>query len=232
MATKNQIEANRENASRSTGPRTESGKQSSSRNHLTLGLYTRQEYVKPEERDIYREFRETMYRELAPATLLEESLTSEITSASWRLRRCAAAEGELADYADHDPLLDESKEKIIRSLERARAAAHSILHRSVNQLRKLQAARIAESEIGFELSGPQTTSTALAIPAPQLASNCKTPTALAIPAPQLASNCKTPAEPALPAPQTPRNAPCPCRSGEKFKRCCGRNAPPVLNRAA
>jgi uncharacterized protein YecA (UPF0149 family) len=215
MATQNQIEANRENASRSTGPRTESGKQSSSRNHLTLGLYTRQDYVKPEERDIYREFCETMYRELAPATLLEESLTSEITSASWRLRRCAAAEGELADYADHDPLLDESKEKTIRSLERARAAAHSILHRSVNQLRKLQAARIAQSEIGFELSGTQPSSAALAVPAPQLA-----------------SNCKTPAAPEPPAPQTPRNAPCPCRSGEKFKRCCGRNAPPVLNRAA
>ena len=28
--------------------------------------------------------------------------------------------------------------------------------------------------------------------------------------------------------QTPRNAPCPCRSGEKFKRCCGKAAPPVL----
>ena len=29
--------------------------------------------------------------------------------------------------------------------------------------------------------------------------------------------------------QTPRNAPCPCKSGEKYKRCCGKNAPPVLN---
>jgi hypothetical protein len=33
-------------------------------------------------------------------------------------------------------------------------------------------------------------------------------------------------------PQTPRNAPCPCGSGEKYKRCCGRNAPPVLSEAA
>jgi hypothetical protein len=28
--------------------------------------------------------------------------------------------------------------------------------------------------------------------------------------------------------QTPRNAPCPCGSGVKFKRCCGRGAPPLL----
>ncbi len=35
-----------------------------------------------------------------------------------------------------------------------------------------------------------------------------------------------------PTPQTPRNALCPCGSKLKFKRCCGRNAPPVLSRAA
>ncbi|MBL8178352.1 MAG: SEC-C domain-containing protein [Bryobacterales bacterium] len=33
-------------------------------------------------------------------------------------------------------------------------------------------------------------------------------------------------------PQTPRNASCPCGSGDKYKRCCGKNAPPVLSRAA
>jgi hypothetical protein len=32
--------------------------------------------------------------------------------------------------------------------------------------------------------------------------------------------------------QTPRNALCPCGSKLKFKRCCGKNAPPVLSRAA
>ena len=41
-----------------------------------------------------------------------------------------------------------------------------------------------------------------------------------------------PAEPPQPTPirqtSTPRNAPCPCRSGEKYKRCCGKAAPPVL----
>lgn len=32
--------------------------------------------------------------------------------------------------------------------------------------------------------------------------------------------------------QTPRNAACPCGSKLKYKRCCGRNAPPVLSQAA
>ena len=31
---------------------------------------------------------------------------------------------------------------------------------------------------------------------------------------------------------TPRNATCPCGSGNKYKRCCGKDAPPVLNQAA
>ena len=29
-----------------------------------------------------------------------------------------------------------------------------------------------------------------------------------------------------------RNSPCPCGSGQKYKRCCGVNAPPILNNAA
>lgn len=36
------------------------------------------------------------------------------------------------------------------------------------------------------------------------------------------------AQPEIPAqPPIARNAPCPCRSGQKYKRCCGRLAPPL-----
>jgi hypothetical protein len=154
MPSISQLNANRENATHSTGPRTEAGKAASSLNHLTLGLYTRADYVKPEERELYKEFCETMFAELQPATLLEQTLAAEITGASWRLRRCSAAEAELADYALMDPLLDEDEatQKKLRSIERARAAAHSLLHRAINQLRKLQTCR----ENGFELSGGKT----------------------------------------------------------------------------
>ena len=42
-----------------------------------------------------------------------------------------------------------------------------------------------------------------------------------------------PQPPAAAAPKmTPRNAPCPCGSGAKYKRCCGPDATPVLNRVA
>jgi hypothetical protein len=47
---------------------------------------------------------------------------------------------------------------------------------------------------------------------------------------------ETPQKPAASSfcnpPATPRNALCPCGSGAKYKRCCGKNAPPVLNKGA
>jgi len=168
MTTDSRLHANRQNATHSTGPLTEAGKAASSRNALTMGLYTRSDYVKPEERDLYKEFCETMYDQLNPAGLLEESFVSEITGATWRLRRCSNVEGELADYAPCDPMLDElfedgtarpyphegsaqtaafGREKTRRSIERARAAAHSLLHRSINQLRKLQTERATREQI-------------------------------------------------------------------------------------
>jgi hypothetical protein len=150
MATIAQFIANLQNAQSSTGPRTESGKANSSLNALTMGLYTRTDYVKPEERDIYKEFCETMYAELCPASLLEETLVSEITGASWRLRRCNAADAGLADF-------DEATDKLRRSVERARSSSTSILHRGINQLRRLQSGHAAK---------------AASVQAPVLASNC------------------------------------------------------------
>jgi hypothetical protein len=141
MATLKQIEANRLNATHSTGPRTEPGREASAQNRLTLGLFTRRDYVKPEERDLYKEFCEGFYSELSPEGHIETSLADEIVACSWRLRRCSEVDGDLADYAPQDPLHDESTEKTRRAVERARNSAHGHFHRSLNQLRKLQTER-------------------------------------------------------------------------------------------
>ena len=170
MASISQIEANRRNSQSSSGPRTESGKSNSSKNRLTYGLYTHEDYVRPGEAEIYAEFCQTMYDRLLPDNLLEETFVFEITGASWRLRRCAAAEAELADYCSgndetarpyrhecssqndanrRDPLLDDATDKTRRSIERARSAAHSIINRSLNQLRKLQTERIIRELLDY-----------------------------------------------------------------------------------
>jgi hypothetical protein len=133
MATEAQFKANRENATHSTGPRTESGRATSSLNHLTYGLYTRQDFVRPEERDEYDIFVHNFYNELKPIGLLEDTLACEIVSASWRLKRCSQAESKL-DFED----FSEATDKTRRSIERARSAAQLALNRALTQLKKLQ----------------------------------------------------------------------------------------------
>ena len=151
MSTDAQIKANQANAAKSTGPTTEAGRVASSQNHLINGLYTRRDFVKPEERGVYKEFCDTLTAELAPFTLFEETHVSEIIAAAWRLRRCHEVEGDLAENAAAesgiDPLLDPKAEKTIRSLERARASAYSLLTRATNNLRKIQTERLTRYEL-------------------------------------------------------------------------------------
>jgi hypothetical protein len=106
MPTEAQLNANRANAQKSTGPLSEAGKAASSRNRLTLGLYTQRDYVTFDERDLYTEFCDTMHLELSPEGLLEGACASEITGATWRLRRCSNAEYEVGSTLTIDPLLD------------------------------------------------------------------------------------------------------------------------------
>ena len=151
MSTDAQIKANQANAAKSTGPTTEAGRVASSQNHLINGLYTRRDFVKPEERGVYKEFCDTLTAELAPFTLFEETHVSEIIAAAWRLRRCHEVEGDLAENAAAesgiDPLLDPKAEKTIRSLERARASAYSLLTRATNNLRKIQTERLTRYDL-------------------------------------------------------------------------------------
>jgi hypothetical protein len=244
MATESKIAANRQNALLSSGPRTEAGKAASSPNALTFGLYTRADYVRPEERDIYREFCETLYTELNPEGLLEESFVAEITGATWRLRRCSAVEAELTRqgvYSEFsiDPMLDESTEKTRRSIERARAHTHSLLHRAVNQLRRLQterACRLALNAVGDDGNLADYQHVVIAANNYERGKHLHAKTREIGGNAHLASICNGAAGennlPAEPVASLPRNAPCPCHSGEKYKRCCGRNAPPVLGKAA
>ena len=151
MSTEAQIKANQANAAHSTGPSTEAGRAASSQNHLIHGLYTRRDFVKPEERGVYKEFCDTLTAELGPLTFFEETHVSEIIAAAWRLRRCHEVEGDLAENAAAesgiDPLLDPKAEKTLRSLERARASAYSLLTRATNNLRKIQTDRLTRYEL-------------------------------------------------------------------------------------
>jgi hypothetical protein len=136
MATPAQILANRQNAERSTGPVTAEGKARVSQNATKLGLFSVANFVRPEERDIFNQFESGYLSELSPETPLEQTLAREIIHAAWRLRRCADLE-----VAPPENLTDEELDRLQISIDRARAAAQRTFHRSLKELRRLQAER-------------------------------------------------------------------------------------------
>jgi hypothetical protein len=87
MASELQIKANRKNALKSTGPRTEQGKEAVSQNAVKHGLCANKNVIKSESQEEYNQFRDDMISDLAPAGAMESMLAERIVSLSWRLKR-------------------------------------------------------------------------------------------------------------------------------------------------
>ena len=215
MATPAQILANRQNAERSSGPVTATGKARVSQNATKLGLFSVANFVRPEEQDIFNEFESGYLAELAPVTSLEQTLAREIIHAAWRLRRCASLE-----VAPPENLTDEELDLLQTSIDRARAAAQRTFHRSLKELRRLQTENLHPAEVMIKQ--------AMAMDALLKKDLEQRQRQLTENAAQSADTKQTQSEPEKTT-LIPRSAPCPCKSGEKYKRCCGKNAPPVLS---
>jgi hypothetical protein len=95
MTSLKQIEANRRNAENSTGPRSEAGKQRSSRNAVRHGL-TAETVIEPlEDAEDYRAFEEAIAASFDPETAVERELILRLASLLWRLRRATSIETAL-----------------------------------------------------------------------------------------------------------------------------------------
>jgi len=92
MTSLRQIEANRHNALKSTGPKTENGKQRSRRNALRHG-FTAETVIEPLENPAeYRAFEDAIVAEYLPQTPVEQELVHRLASLFWRLRRATSIE--------------------------------------------------------------------------------------------------------------------------------------------
>lgn len=101
MATEAQIAANRKNAQASTGPKTPEGKARSSRNAVSLGLFTKHNCVQPEEREEYDNLYDALWQDLNPSGAMEQMFATEIVRGAWSLRRCAIVEATLAIWVNN-----------------------------------------------------------------------------------------------------------------------------------
>jgi hypothetical protein len=99
MSSLKQIEANRLNALKSTGPRTEEGKRRSRCNAIRHGLTAETVIVGVEDPEDYESFEATIIADYDPTTAVERELVLRLASILWRLRRATGIETALFQSA-------------------------------------------------------------------------------------------------------------------------------------
>ncbi|MEO8659496.1 MAG: hypothetical protein ABI693_13565 [Bryobacteraceae bacterium] len=158
MATAAQIEANRANATHSTGPTTGEGKASSSRNAFKHGLTSTDLCVGPDQQEEFDAFKDELLEDLTPGSAVEFVLFNQVLSASWRLLRCDRTEAAILGATGADPLLSPVQFATLNTIYKVRGQATSQLHKALAELRKIQTelqyrdAAMPESE-GYEPEG-------------------------------------------------------------------------------
>jgi hypothetical protein len=95
MASERQVEANRQNAQRSTGPHSAAGKARVALNALKHGLTGKQVVLPSEDPKDFDAFRDGMLNALEPHDEFEGTLAERIVIDTWRLRRAALLESGL-----------------------------------------------------------------------------------------------------------------------------------------
>lgn len=119
MVSQQQLEANRANARRSTGPRTPEGKSRSRMNALTHGFSAKAIVVGDERPEDFEALRDAVIAHYRPNTALANDAADRYAATLWRLRRIPAIEAALAEavceraYAEQCDRLEREHEQEI-----------------------------------------------------------------------------------------------------------------------
>src|SRR5580704_9626567 len=95
MVTEKQLEANRRNAEKSTGPKSAATKSISSRNNLRHGLTGHISLLPTEDREAHDAFCNELVDSFTPETPMENQLAQSVAEDSWRLNRARAIENNM-----------------------------------------------------------------------------------------------------------------------------------------
>ena len=98
MSSFRQIEANRRNSQRSTGPKTEEGKRRSRRNAMRHGLCAETVIEVVEDIEDYREFESAILADFDAETAVQRELVLRLASLLWRIRRATSIETDLLRF--------------------------------------------------------------------------------------------------------------------------------------
>jgi hypothetical protein len=118
MTSYRQIEANRRNALKSTGPRTETGKEVSRCNAVRHGLTAETVISALEDAEDYKAFEAAITADYDAQSAVERELVLRLASILWRLRRATRMETGLFDIqADHLRERQQSRQLLTASPE-------------------------------------------------------------------------------------------------------------------
>jgi hypothetical protein len=151
MATsEKQLAANRRNAEKSTGPKTDAGKAVVKYNALTHGLLTREFMLPDEDYEVATDFEAELLGALQPAGPVEVLLADRIILSAWRLLRAARIETESLKDDWTDELFGQKEgigfaflrnRNTLPILSRYETALERSLFKALHELQRLQAAR-------------------------------------------------------------------------------------------
>ena len=101
MSSRAKRRANKRNAQKSTGPKTDLGKQRCSQNALKHGLRSQHPVIPGEDPIEYQHKLDELRADLRPLNSLEDSIVEQIADTTWRLKRLARIEAAVqSHYAD------------------------------------------------------------------------------------------------------------------------------------
>ena len=179
MATQAQIDANRRNSRKSTGPVTAAGKLASSLNALKTGTYAESLLIHGESADTLDDLARQYQDTCRPVGPREQAAVNTLIHSDWLLRRMRLVESLLwndtaernlkVKYSDYDPedtpltSWYRAEDYFLR-IQRRLTALERAYHRALADLERLQAKRLAAGdplpdepaapEIGFVPSPP------------------------------------------------------------------------------
>ena len=214
MATDRQTEANRQNAQKSTGPRTAQGKARSCLNHVTTGIDAQSVIIPGEDPAEYQALSARYFGQFLPATEDERYQVDTLVGCDWQARRLVRAEAQIWRRTmegairrnEPNPMAEAYAlvPKTFTRLDRRVQHNERAYNRARHELQQLQSARFAAEALEFQ-----------AEPEPEPAPPPPQPAETAPPAEELGSNDQNAPEAATPQPQTPDPTPATPRFGPK-----------------
>jgi hypothetical protein len=116
MSTLRQIEANRRNAQKSTGPTSVTGKAISSMNNLRTGIHAKSLVLPCESLADLEQLTEECYLHYHPANPEQRFYVDDLIRCEWTLRRLDNAETQTWQYQNHDIYRDPEKYPLGKSV--------------------------------------------------------------------------------------------------------------------